>query len=195
MHRLINLAIIIIMGLAGYALAIHFDSQKPPANATNTAIQAASNQTIITLKNQKAPDFSFTDINGQQYTLRDFKGKKIIINFWATWCAPCIHEFPQLLDIAEANPDDLILIALSSDINDEAIHKFLGKLEKQQDITWQAPNILIARDEKQRITQGQFQTYRLPETYIIDKEQNLHTKIIGANWTSEEFQRILKLIK
>ncbi len=195
MHRLINLAIIIIMGLAGYALAIHFDSQKPPANATNTATQAASNQTIITLKTQKAPDFSFTDINGQQYALRDFKGKKVIINFWATWCAPCIHEFPQLLEIAKANPDNLVLIALSSDINDEAIRTFLTKLKKRQDIAWQAPNVLIARDEKQRITQGQFQTYRLPETYIIDKKQSLHTKIIGANWEKEELKDILKLIK
>ncbi len=193
--KILNTAIILIMGLAGYGFTIYLNDANPPESKTTTISQKSGNRTIVTLKDQKTPDFSFTDIKNISHSISNFKEKIIILNFWATWCAPCIKEFPQLLEIAHSDPENIVLIALSSDMNEDAIKKFLNKLKKQKGITWQSPNVLIALDKNQHITQKLFQTYRLPETYIIDKQQNLHTKIIGANWKKPEIYKIIESIK
>ena len=139
------------------------------------------------VENLAVSDFEFTDIKGRTQRLDDFKGKVVILNFWATWCAPCVKEFPVLLDLARENAEDVVLVALSSDIDDAAIEKFLVKYG-YQDLE---DNIYIARDT-QGMTGELFGTYKLPETLVIDRGQRLFHKFIGANWTREEAQAVLE---
>ena len=138
------------------------------------------------VENLAVSDFEFTDIKGRTQRLDDFKGKVVILNFWATWCAPCVKEFPVLLDLAHKNAEDVVLVALSSDIDDVAIEKFLVKYG-YQDL---ADHIYVARDV-QNLTGDLFKTYRLPETLIIDRGQQVHHKFIGADWGFEQAQDIL----
>jgi peroxiredoxin len=63
---------------------------------------------------QKAPDFTLTDINGKQHKLSDYRGKDVLINFWATWCPPCLREIPHLIALRNTiGEDKLAMLAIS----------------------------------------------------------------------------------
>ena len=183
-----NIAILLIVGTLTYLLTLHLSGNSAPTinqvpNKETTSKTIGNEQTI--------PEFTFTDINGKTHNIADHKGKTIILNFWASWCAPCIKEFPNLLKAAQSNKDNVILIALSSDLDESAIHKFISKIN----LDFTAPNILIALDKGQAITAKTFNTFKLPETLIIDQNQNLRHKLIGADWEYENLQSIIETLK
>ncbi len=135
----------------------------------------------------KIPEFSFIDLAGKHHAITDFAGKTTLLNFWATWCAPCVIEFPKLVQLAKKNPD-IIIIALSSDSNDANIHKFL---KKQKNIP---ANMVVARDKNRHITTDIFATYKLPETLIISPSQTILKKIVGdTNWEKQTPSSLLNL--
>ncbi len=174
----LNILIIAVIGLGTYGLTIYFDRQTPPPAVIKVPVE-----TNIELDKTAdiMPAFTFTTIKGKTFSTDDLKGKIIVLNFWASWCVPCVKEFPDLLTLAANHKDDVILIALSSDIEEETMLRFLDKM-KRNAIPLDAPNVLIALDEKTRITRGLFQTYRLPETIIIDRNGKMRRKLVGANW-------------
>lgn len=133
-----------------------------------------------------APPFFFTDINGKKYSLEQFKGKVILINFWATWCAPCIVEFPQMLELARIKEKETVLLFISIDEDKKDITRFLKKLGEGG----LPDNVYVAHDEKRAIS-TLFQTYKIPETYILDKNLLIHEKIIGADvdWSGPDTVR------
>ncbi len=141
---------------------------------------------------QSIPAFTFTGLDGQTYQSSDFAGKIIVLNFWASWCAPCVKEFPDLLAAADANKDNVIFIAISLDTSSEAIEKFKNKMEKLHGLDFSGENIYIALDNAQNPIAEQFQSYKLPETYIIDQNQNIRHKLIGANWQREDLLKIIE---
>lgn len=163
----INVLILCIALLVGYAYTVIDDAPK-------RAPAAAS--------------FTFTDINGKTHALNDFKGKIVLINFWASWCAPCVKEFPHLIDAAKKNKDNLVLIALSADTSEDAIKKFI----RTRSIN--APNIFVALD-KDDIAGKKFQTFQLPETYILDQNHKISGKLVGAAWTPAELDAMINSLK
>lgn len=187
-----NILILCAVALATYLLTLHL-SQKTSSGISQVPDKTAINKTIE--NTQKIPDFTFTDIKGNAYQAHDFEEKIIILNFWASWCAPCIKEFPNLLNAAHSNKEDVILIALSSDLNEAAINKFINKMKSQQALNFDASNIFIALDKNQEITAKQFQTFKLPETIIIDENLKMRHKLIGADWELADLENIIKEIK
>lgn len=166
----LNAVLFIAVAALGYGLTTYMDRGTPPAHAETDT--------------KPLPDFSFTALDGKSYAAKDFRGKIIIVNFWATWCAPCVVEFPELLKIAAANPRNVILIALSSDMDDDAIKKFL---KNQARLT---QNVYIARD-REDVTLKVFGVTQLPETIITDHELNIREKLIGADWDPRVLQKII----
>lgn len=137
----------------------------------------------------KVPEFSFTDLSGKSHDMKDFDGQVTLINFWATWCAPCVVEFPKLITLAETHPD-ITIIALSSDISDEKIKTFLTKIPNPP------KNFIIARDPKRKITTDIFQTFKLPETLIISASGKISKKIVGdTEWNGKEIENLLSSLK
>lgn len=189
----LNIAIILIVGILTYALTLYLSENNIAPNVNEVPDKSAIHKDVQDA--EQIPDFTFTDINGKTHTASDFKGKIIILNFWASWCAPCIKEFPNLLTAADTYKDDAILIALSSDLDKKAITKFIKKMKSNQDLKFDTSNILIALDEDQKITAGKFSTFKLPETIIIDKNQTIRHKLIGADWDIDDLQKILKDLK
>ncbi|MGH1397840.1 MAG: TlpA family protein disulfide reductase [Alphaproteobacteria bacterium] len=179
-----NIIIAAIITALAYGLTLYLGQTTPTITSVPTGEDSQKT-------NKTVPAFTFTDINGKPHNITDFKGKKIILNFWASWCAPCIKEFPALITAAHNAPDDTILIALSSDLDEAAIHTFINKMKATQNSAFTAPNILIALDKDQAITGGLFQTYKLPETILIDANQTMRHKFIGANWTLEDLEKHL----
>ena len=132
-----------------------------------------------------APDFTYEDINGVTGALAKHRGKVVILNFWASWCPPCVAEFPQLLNLAAAYPDDIVLLALSSDHDQAMMDRFLTRLKREQGAKATAPNIVIARDADNSIILPVYGTARLPETIIIDGNGIMLEKVSGAiEWDS-----------
>lgn len=153
--------VVLIAVLAGATFLL--DQKKPPGIDQKTGL----------------PVFSFTTLDGKTHSSADFKGKIVMVNLWATWCAPCVKEFPQLLEVARKKPDS-VLIALSSDVQKPAVERFL----KQSKFVPLPPNVYIAMDE-QDVTASVFKVLRLPETIIFDTEGHQTQRLIGANWQAE----------
>jgi cytochrome c biogenesis protein CcmG/thiol:disulfide interchange protein DsbE len=128
-----------------------------------------------------APAFSFTDLEGKIHHSSEFKGKTVILNFWASWCPPCVKEFPALIAMAKKHPDT-VLLALSADIDDKAIENFLARQHLET-----AANIIVARDSE-NIAQKLFGTFQLPETFVIDHNWKIREKFIGADWQAVDME-------
>lgn len=138
---------------------------------------------------QSAPDFTFETMAGKTHRLSDFEGKTIVLNFWASWCAPCVVEFPQMVKLAGDTKDKTVFIFLSLDDTDEAVKRFVAKYVHNA-----TDNVLIGRDADKSVSEKLYQTYKLPETYIISPDLRIKEKIIGADvdWTAKEMRRTLQ---
>jgi cytochrome c biogenesis protein CcmG, thiol:disulfide interchange protein DsbE len=122
-----------------------------------------------------APQFVLSD-GTRTADLSKLRGRIVVLNLWATFCAPCIEELPSLLALQRQMPD-VAVVAVSMDQDPDIYRRFL--VEHHVDV-------LTVRDGDQRVN-ALYGTVQIPETYIIDRQGVLRRKFIGAqNWTSPE---------
>jgi cytochrome c biogenesis protein CcmG, thiol:disulfide interchange protein DsbE len=128
-----------------------------------------------------APVFAISD--GQQSVdLAKLRGKVVILNFWATWCAPCIEEMPSL----EALQSELPQVQVVSIASDEDFTTY------QNYVAQHHVGLMTVFDQKQT-SNVLYGSFRFPETYIIDKQGVIRRKLIGPQeFTSPEFVNYLK---
>lgn len=129
-----------------------------------------------------APQFTIQD-QERTVSLNQFKGQVLVLNFWATWCPPCIEEMPSLVQMQQRmKAKGVTVLAVSIDVDDNAYHEFL----KQHGV-----NLLTVRDPDQK-TPSLYGTYRWPETYVIDRSGVVRRKFIGAvDWTEPDVLEFL----
>ena len=129
-----------------------------------------------------APDFTVQD-SDRKVTLSEFHGKIVVLNFWATWCPPCIEETPSLLQMQRKMRDKgVVVVAVSEDDDGDAYHRFL---------TEHGVDLLTVRDA-QHSSNARYGTFKFPETYIIDQNGVMRRKFIGAvDWTEPEVVEFL----
>lgn len=104
--------------------------QPQQANATNAAAEAAPaalDKVDRSHKGEAAPSFAFTDPKGRKVTLADFRGKPVLLNLWATWCAPCVKEMPTLDALAVREGDKLQVLTISQDSDAEKVAPFFAE--------------------------------------------------------------------
>lgn len=126
---------------------------------------------------ENAPDFTVQD-SDHKVTLSEFRGQVVVLNFWGSWCAPCIEETPSLIRMQEKmKKNGVTVVGVSIDADDAAYHKFLKEY---------GVNFVAVRDEAQKAP-TLYGTFRWPETYVIDRNGVVRRKFIGAvNWNSQE---------
>lgn len=129
----------------------------------------------------QAPDFTVAD--GQNtVTLSQFRGKPVVLNFWATWCPPCVQEMPSMVQLQKQLGDKVVILAVSTDVDEEAYKKFTAK---------NTQGMLTVRDGDHK-SNSLYGTYAFPETYIIDRNGIIRRKIIGpTEWTKPEMVEYL----
>ena len=128
-----------------------------------------------------APQFTVSD-NVHTADLSKLRGRVVILNLWATWCAPCIEELPSLLAMQRELPD-VTVVAISMDEDADRYERFLTKNHV---------DLLTVRDPTARIN-ALYGTAQIPETYVIDRQGILRRKFVSAqNWTSPEIIDYLK---
>jgi peroxiredoxin len=124
-----------------------------------------------------APDFTIRD-SERAVSLSQLKGKVVVLNFWATWCPPCIEEMPSLVRMQQRmQAKGVTVLAVSVDVDDSNYRRFL----KDHNV-----NLLAVRDPDQK-SNALYGTFKFPETYIIDRNGVMRRKFIGAvDWTEPE---------
>jgi|TARA_B100001093_G_scaffold485514_1_gene519997 thiol-disulfide isomerase/thioredoxin len=119
----------------------------------------------------------FEDLNGSQFSLRDFKGKTLFINYWATWCNPCLAEMPSMVELYNQYKDnqDIVFLYLSKE-NRNTIIDYLPKDETLS----QLPLYKIISDDELFSTRG------IPTTFIVDSSGEVVVKDVGsAIWNDQ----------
>lgn len=135
-------------------------------------------------------DFSYTDINGNKGSLAKWRGKTVLVSLWASWCAPCVTEFPALVDFA-AGRDDVVLLALSADHSVADIRKFIARQDDHVRQSLEKSNVIVALDKGRDVARGVFSTERYPEAFFITPEGKIARKVIGAtDWHAPEFGQL-----
>jgi len=139
---------------------------------TETPVEESEKETEENTEEEKvyAPDFSLTGMDGETYTLSDFQGKKVMVNFWATWCPYCVQEMPDLTKLAQEYSDDLVVLAINVD---ESESKIQGFLDDNPEIDL---NILL--DPKAK-TAGTYGANALPLTIGINSDGSVETGYPG----------------
>lgn len=163
----INLIIVIMFCLLG-AGWMYASSQNPP----QTPSYQNKHTNVRTLDD--AVSFDYMTLDGATGNTQDHIRKPILLHFWASWCAPCIVEFPELIDLARTHQDDLVILAVSSDTNKNDIQKFLTGLKHEI-----PKNMKIIHDRDKIVTQDLYATFKLPETYLINPNFQIQKKYIG----------------
>ena len=132
-----------------------------------------------------ARDFTIQD-SDRSVSLSQLRGKIVVLNFWATWCAPCVEEMPSLTQLQKKLVGrGVTIVAVSLDDNADDYHKFL----KDHNI-----DLLTVRETGQKTSTGviapvssEYGTFKLPETYIIDRQGTIRRKFVGAvDWSQAE---------
>jgi cytochrome c biogenesis protein CcmG/thiol:disulfide interchange protein DsbE len=128
-----------------------------------------------------APEFALSD-GSRSVDLKNLRGHVVIVNFWATWCPPCIEELPSLLAMQRDLPD-VTVVAISQDEDPEAYSRFLLA---------NSVTLMTLRDPSARIPHL-YGTVKIPESYVIDRNGIVRRKFVSAqNWTSPEILNYLR---
>ena len=126
-----------------------------------------------------APDFKIVGDTGRTYTRADFGGKLLVLNFWASWCAPCVQEVPSLQAFQRQLGDNgVVVLGVSIDTNEKRYKQFLQRFRV---------SFPTARDPEANISSS-YGTFQIPETYLIDRTGKVREKIISnQNWVDPAF--------
>lgn len=141
------------------------------------------NESVSTIEiGKKAPNFTLESLNGEKISLDDLKGKKVLINFWATWCPYCVQEMPDLNKLYVENKDkDLVVLAVDIGETKETVESYLK--DKNYEFT-----VLL---DKNGEVANQYMIRGIPTSYLIDKEGKI--KSIQMNMmTYEQMNELIK---
>ncbi|MBI2955971.1 MAG: TlpA family protein disulfide reductase [Acidobacteria bacterium] len=151
------------------------------------ALEGPGPRTQAPRAGEEVPDFSF-ELAGQRQRLRELRGRVVVLNFWATWCPPCVAEMPSLERLhRRLGGRGVVVLGISVDESPRNYEAFL----RTHGITF--PNY---RDPEKRIS-TLYGTFLFPETFVIDRQGRLVRKFIGAReWDEPEmvdfFTRVLE---
>jgi len=136
---------------------------------------------------KKAPDFSLVDLNGKKVGLKQFRGKIILLNFWATWCGPCKEEMPFLEILHQQFKEkDFVLLTVSVDYEEaKLVREFINK---------QRYTFPVLLDPKCEVL-DLFEVKGIPTTFIIDKKGKMLGRAIGPrDWKCQEAISLVSML-
>ncbi|RFU60546.1 peroxiredoxin family protein [Peribacillus glennii] len=120
----------------------------------------------------KAPDFELKSLDGKQTKLSDYKGKKILLNFWATWCPPCKEEMPAMEEFNKKAGSDVVILAVNIDPEND-VKAFADNMG----VTF--PILLDSQQSKNPVNEL-YQVMSIPTSYFIDRNGVIADKFIGG---------------
>lgn len=165
--------VFVVGGLAVWAFNHFFLSHVEQAPTSISSVEK--------MEKEGVPNFTAKTLEGASFDLEQMKGKVIILNFWASWCGPCVEEVPSLIKLVKEYKGDIQLIAVSGDSNENDIHVFLKSFPELK-----GANIKIVYDQDRSLMK-MFDVARLPESLILNPEQKLVKKLVGSiDWHTKD---------
>jgi thiol-disulfide isomerase/thioredoxin len=131
-------------------------------------------------KGRPAPDFTLVDLDGKQHRLSDYRGKVVLLNFWATWCPPCREEIPSMVKLNQlmAGKPFVMLCASIDEGGKDSVLGYFKTSGNRLPITLLDSTADVAK---------LYGTTGVPETFVIDKNGNVQEKAVGGvNWTDTQ---------
>ncbi|MCJ7691638.1 MAG: TlpA family protein disulfide reductase, partial [Clostridiaceae bacterium] len=139
------------------------ENSATPSTESTTEIEPASDESTAPDKTP-ALDFKLKDLNGKEVSLSDFKGKKVFLNFWASWCPPCKAEMPDIEEVYNETKDsDLVIIAINVGESRDTAKSFIEENNF---------NFKVLLDSDENIS-NQYKLLGYPTSYFIDTEGNI----------------------
>ena len=159
------------------------DSLSPPVLRSN------GGQFTFLTPIDPAPSTTIRALDGTVTNLKHFSGKVVVLNFWATWCLPCVYEMPSLDRlVARSDSNRLVVVSVSIDRDGAAaVAPFIAAHHLTHLPIYLDPDQQLGSPSEGRVAAGALPLWGLPISYIIDKEGSVVGYITGAtNWDSQE---------
>ena len=138
-----------------------------------TLLSCSDNKTSLMMKvdDPKPVNFSLYNLNDKVIKLDEFKGSYILVNFWATWCKPCVNEIPSLNNLNEnfSSNDDFQVVAINIGQNKDVVENFLKSIDKV--------GFLILLDEE--ISLSDWNVQAIPTTFLLNKKGKIIYRVEG----------------
>lgn len=169
-----SIIIVVIVALVGWAV-YDFLAESNSTNSADTpsiSEEELENAEIGLERGNLAPDFELETIDGEAVKLSDFRGEKVLLNFWATWCPPCRAEMPDMQKYYEDH-DDAVILAVNL-VETEQKFDAIGEFIEEYGVSF---NVLL--DESTDVA-NIYDAHALPTSYLIDSYGMVHNKAIGA---------------
>ncbi len=174
---------IIVTALMFYGLRGHFSRKE---QLSQIVVQSSTNKLGVEILKAPtpAPEFELKGPAGKPLSLSELKGKVVFVNFWATWCLPCIEEMPALEKLhQELQKDGLVILAVNFQEGSARVKEFFT----EHNLTFTP---LLDRDGK--VTE-RYQAWALPASVIINKRGEIAARAVGSkNWDSDEALQLFR---
>lgn len=133
-----------------------------------------------------AAEFVLKDVTGSSRSLAEFRGKRVLLHFWASWCSPCLEELPVLVKrMKSSGNQDLKLVTISWDQSWSDAKAVIDRLEMVPGFEW------VSLIDPERKLGPLYGTYQLPETYLINAQQEIEMKWVGSqDWAQARFDAV-----
>ena len=125
-------------------------------------------QSVDAVEGNKAIDFTLKNLDGKEISLSDYKGKKVLLNFWATWCKPCKKEMPDMEKLHQDNPD-IVVLAVNID-SENNVEEFINNLK----LTF--PTVLDVEGDVNKT----YKVVSIPTSFFINENGVIKEKIVGS---------------
>ncbi|WP_078430344.1 peroxiredoxin family protein [Alkalihalobacterium alkalinitrilicum] len=136
-------------------------------------VAVAASSKVGAFENEKAPNFELLNLEGKKVSLEDFRGQKVILNFFATWCPPCQEEMPLLVEIDEKlQNQNIVMLGVnmtSQERNANAVRSFLSYYKAEYDVVYDVDG-KVMKD---------YRIMGIPTTFIIDEQGIVEKRING----------------
>ena len=132
---------------------------------------------------RNVPDFTLQDLDGKSVTLKEFRGKVVFVNFWATWCPPCRDEMPSMQKVySEYREKGLVMLAINFMETPNTIRPFVSEYKLTFPILLDSGTVMVS-----------YAVLGLPATYLIDRQGKAAARALGArDWNNQESLRMIR---
>lgn len=149
--------VVLLIALMTVAIVQAMEKEDKPDNLPGLAV------------GEKAPDFELVNLNGEKVKLSDFQGKKVMLNFWATWCPPCKEEMPAMEKFYKISNGDVVILAVNIDPQYN-VKKYVDEM---------GISFPVLLDEKDKVN-SIYQVLTIPTTFFIDEQGIIRHKYLSA---------------